>query len=57
MSTVESLHKARFRIEGPNVSGRAVLIIDADRVDLGPWEQAADEMLRWVEATRSQATE
>jgi hypothetical protein len=49
MNTVESLQEARFRIEGPNGSGRAVLIIDADRVDLGPCEQAAAVMSRWLE--------
>jgi hypothetical protein len=41
----------RFQIEGPNGSGRAVLIIDADRADLGPWEEAATVMSRWLETT------
>lgn len=51
MNTVESRQEPRFRIEGPNGSGRAVLIIDAERVDLGPWEEAAAVMSRWLEAT------
>jgi hypothetical protein len=54
MNTVESLQEPRSRIEGPNGSGRAVLIIDADRVDLGPWEQAAAVMSRWLETTSSE---
>jgi hypothetical protein len=56
MNTVESLQEPRFRIEGPNGSGRAVLIIDADRVDLGPWEQAAAVMSRWLETTPSEGS-
>ena len=49
MTDTKTIHAPRFRIEGPNGTGHAVLIIDADRVDLGPWKSAAEVMSRWLE--------
>ena len=51
MTDPKTNHEPRFRIEGPNGSDHAVLIIDADRVDLGPWKNAAEVMTRWLEAS------
>ena len=42
----------RFRIERRNGGGNAVLIIDGHHIDLGPWQQAAELMVRWLHANR-----
>jgi hypothetical protein len=50
MTTRETQQEPRFRIEGPNGTGNAVLLVGTERINLGPWTEAAEVMVRWLEA-------